>query len=59
MVKIFPLQMIPLEVCDMHQLTVLKMRNNPLVDIPVEIGKLVGLRVLVLSFCLVSSIPLR
>ncbi|XP_059164168.1 uncharacterized protein LOC131947097 isoform X2 [Physella acuta] len=47
----------PIEVLDLPNLEVLKLRNNPLIEIPGEIIKLQKLRVLIASFCLISALP--
>lgn len=50
---------LPLEVLEMSELEVLKLRNNPLIELPPDINKLGKLRTLVVSFCLMSSLPIR
>ncbi|XP_046336914.1 uncharacterized protein LOC124118719 isoform X1 [Haliotis rufescens] len=49
---------LPLEVLEMSELEVLKLRNNPLIELPPDINKLGKLRTLVVSFCLMSSLPI-
>ncbi|XP_072039785.1 uncharacterized protein [Amphiura filiformis] len=48
----------PSEVLSLKNLTVLKMRNNPLKEIPDSISNLSRLKTFVVSFCLLSSLPL-
>ncbi|GFO40033.1 leucine-rich repeat-containing protein 63 [Plakobranchus ocellatus] len=48
----------PLEVLNLSNLEVLKMRNNPMVEIAVDITRLQKLRVFIASFCLITALPL-
>ncbi|XP_050956460.1 uncharacterized protein LOC127157248 isoform X2 [Labeo rohita] len=45
------------KVCDLHQLRVLKMRNNPIEELPAQISKLHKLQTLVISFCKIPQLP--
>ncbi|XP_014678334.1 PREDICTED: leucine-rich repeat-containing protein 63-like [Priapulus caudatus] len=51
------LQEIPAEVMRCLQLQVLKLRNNPINAIPTELCQLQQLHTLIVSFCLVSTLP--
>uniref|UniRef100_A0A2C9KTQ7 Leucine-rich repeat-containing protein 63 n=1 Tax=Biomphalaria glabrata TaxID=6526 RepID=A0A2C9KTQ7_BIOGL len=51
-------QYFPLEVLDISNLEILKLRNNPLTELPPDIIKLKKLRVLIVSFCLLTALPL-
>ena len=55
----FLLQYLPPEVLQLTNLEVLKLRNNPLQELPEDIGRLENLRELVVSFCLLSTFPPR
>ena len=55
----FYLQVLPSRVLDVEHLTVLKLRNNPLKEIPYEIARLKNLKSLVFSYCLISELPIR
>jgi len=46
-------------VLDIPQLEILKLRNNPLTSLPSDIHRLKKLRTLVVSFCLLQSLPMR
>ncbi|XP_071950183.1 uncharacterized protein [Antedon mediterranea] len=48
----------PGEILYLKQLEVLKMRNNPLKELPQDINRLTKLQTLVVSFCLITSLPL-
>ena len=50
-------QEIPPEIFEIIQLETLKLRNNPIKEIAPEIGALKHLRTLVMSFCLISTLP--
>ena len=52
------LQVFPVEVLNLQQLEILKLRNNPLRDLPNDIHRLKNLRTLVASFCMIESLPL-
>ncbi|CAL1546904.1 unnamed protein product [Lymnaea stagnalis] len=47
----------PQELFHLENLTVLKMRNNPLYELPADINRLHKLQVLIASFCLIASLP--
>ncbi|XP_056411365.1 leucine-rich repeat-containing protein 63 isoform X2 [Hyla sarda] len=47
----------PTEVYNLEQLESLKLRNNPIKEIPYGIHKLKKLRTLIVSFCSLSSLP--
>lgn len=49
----------PTAVLDISQLEILKLRNNPLHDLPADIHRLKKLRTLVVSFCMIQSLPIR
>lgn len=49
----------PTAVLDITQLEILKLRNNPLHDLPADINRLKKLRTLIVSFCMIQSIPIR
>ena len=51
-------QHIPFDIFDIANLTVLKLRNNPIHEITSDIAMLRNLRVLVVSFCMISTLPL-
>ena len=51
-------QIIPFEVFELQQLTVLKLRNNPVREITSDIATLKSLKTLVISFCLIATLPL-
>lgn len=53
----FLMQNIPTIVFEIENLQILKLRNNPIREIPYEIGQLTRLRTLVLSFCILSDLP--
>ncbi|KAK3095277.1 hypothetical protein FSP39_012616 [Pinctada imbricata] len=48
----------PREILDVRQLEILKLRNNPLREIPTDIHRLRNLRILVASFCLLTNLPM-
>ena len=50
-------QYLPVEILDVWQLEVLKVRDNPLVELPQDIDRLRNLRVLVASYCLLTALP--
>ncbi|XP_071838060.1 uncharacterized protein [Apostichopus japonicus] len=50
---------LPHEVLSFRNLEILKLRNNPLKELPQDIHKLVKLKTLVLSFCLISTLPIN
>lgn len=52
------LNSLPVEVFNLRHLEVLKLRDNPIKEIPEGIHKLKKLRTFVISFCLISSLPL-
>ncbi|XP_053404310.1 leucine-rich repeat-containing protein 63-like [Mercenaria mercenaria] len=49
----------PTAVLEISQLEILKLRNNPLHDLPADIHRLKKLRTLVVSFCMIQSLPIR
>lgn len=49
----------PVAVLDVHQLEILKLRNNPLHELPADIHRLKKLRTLVVSFCMIQHLPIR
>uniref|UniRef100_A0A8C5QLS4 Leucine-rich repeat-containing protein 63 n=1 Tax=Leptobrachium leishanense TaxID=445787 RepID=A0A8C5QLS4_9ANUR len=51
------LQRFPIEVFKLENLEVLKLRNNPITEIPPGIHNLKKLRTFIMSFCLLSSLP--
>jgi Leucine-rich repeat (LRR) protein len=51
------LQCVPVEILDLWQLEVLKLRDNPLTELPHDIDCLKNLRVLVASYCLLTTLP--
>ncbi|XP_060091461.1 leucine-rich repeat-containing protein 63 [Heteronotia binoei] len=51
------LHLFPTEVCDLKNLQILKLRNNPIKSIPEDIKKLKDLRTLVMSFNLLTELP--
>lgn len=46
-----------LKVCELTKLEVLKLRDNPIEEIPAEIQKLINLKMLVVSFCKLTALP--
>ncbi|XP_071511291.1 uncharacterized protein [Diadema antillarum] len=50
-------KIIPSIVFEIENLLVLKLRNNPIREVPYEVGNLTRLRTLVLSFCILSDLP--
>jgi Leucine-rich repeat (LRR) protein len=50
---------IPSEIFLFEQLVVLKLRNNPIREIPSDIAQLRNLQVLIIPFCLLTHLPLR
>lgn len=51
-------QIFPREILEIQQLEILKLRNNPLRELPSDIHRLRNLRILVVSFCLLTNIPM-
>ncbi|XP_069061494.1 leucine-rich repeat-containing protein 63 [Pleurodeles waltl] len=50
-------QHFPAQIYDLENLEVLKLRNNPIKEIPPDVQRLRKLKYLVMSFCLLSSLP--
>ncbi|CAB4029977.1 Leucine-rich repeat-containing 63, partial [Paramuricea clavata] len=52
-------RVVPSQILTIKNLVNLNLRNNPIKELPPEIGQLRQLQILIVSFCLVSCIPVR